>query len=225
MILLKTYNQLDPQWASKRLGSSTFTMADGGCYTSVEAMILSSTPKYASITPGDICDALNANFGYLDGMVNWDVLNRLFTDLFFYEREWTSNLADNRVVRMNIDEAIHRCKVANRQGLPVGLCVGLGVPHGRVNHIVCGYDLPDDTTKWKIKDPDGGRDIYFSDRYGSVEQNLMGFRTTVVPPVTFPDFSTDQDERDAQAMIAASMVVKGVNVGTYGKQMLDYMMG
>lgn len=73
-----TYNQGDIRWRDKRLGSGVdaegrpYTMGRYGCYVTTVASILAGTYKKMSpfgarpLTPGDLCDLLNAQPGGFD---------------------------------------------------------------------------------------------------------------------------------------------------------------
>lgn len=60
------YKQTDKRWATKKLGSPLYTMASDGCVTTVAARWASWVLK-DDVTPGELCDWLNAHKGYTSG--------------------------------------------------------------------------------------------------------------------------------------------------------------
>lgn len=71
------YSQRDPAWSAKHLGKSGLTMGGYGCLVTDIAQGL--TLAGYSVTPGQLCDSLNAHNGFTpDGLVIWGVIAQLY---------------------------------------------------------------------------------------------------------------------------------------------------
>ena len=234
-----TYNQTNPIWAGKLLGKSGKNMAQAGCYVTTTASILAGTYKKLSpfgaylITPGDLCDLLNAQpDGFdLDGQLGWAALHRLFPDVFIYGRAWTTNNMNPNVAKITVDKAVRDLRRAMLLGFTPGICVDLVNPNHVPDHIVVCTSLPDDLNCLMVMDPAFGDVVKFSDRYGDPMRGIMGYRIMVGDAPEKPYLSTDKVVVDGSFMASiiegtwkASQVYQGVGMMTYPREILDSLM-
>lgn len=227
MIPIPSYNQADAKWKDILIGKSGLTMHGYGCYiTTIAAILAGAYQKKNSsgqpITPGDLCNSLNAIGGFsADGQVDWSSIQKLYPDCFLYKACWSTNVIDRYTVKVDINKVLSDVERAVRFGLPVLLCVDNILKDKIPDHAICLYDAPTDRTQWKIMDPDGGKQILFKDKYGTVENGVYGYRLLLGSPVCFPDYSTDLDKDVGIACWKAGQIFQGKNTQTYSKELLD----
>jgi hypothetical protein len=231
MITLPDYNQYDPKWKDKPLGSSLFKMGDSGCYVTTFASILAGSfkKKNASgqpLTPGDLCDMLNANNGFTaEGQMIWGILEKLFPDLLMYKACYSTNAGYSNVSKVMVEKVIGDIKRSVALGIPIGIIVDNLYNDKIPDHIVACFDAPDNLADWMIMDPDSGRTMRFVDKYGSPMTGVMGFRQVIGPPTSFPSYSGSFEASAGAAAWKAAQVYKGKNVQVYSKEILDSLMG
>jgi hypothetical protein len=181
------------------------------------------------IDPGKLCDLMSANNGFDDAaQLRWDVLAKLFPDVFLYKGAWTTSAAFKNTSLVQIDTAIEDIQIAHALGMAVGICVELIGDEGYPDHIVALVDAPVDLNAWRIADPDGGRDILLKDRYGDVRRAIKGYRLLVGPATDFPSLEAVPEVVQAKiirnagiAAWKAAQVYQGKHVATYAKEILD----
>lgn len=233
------YVQGDPRWGAKRLGATQLTMASHGCYVTVIASILAGTydkrsPLGGPLTPGDLCDQLNATPGGFDseGQLGWTSIHALYPDAFLYGRVWTTNAAYSNTARVTVDKAIRDMRRAMLLGFTVGICVDLVGSDKVPDHIVACEEMPEDLSQLLVMDPAYGDIRLFSDRYGDPLKGIMGYRLLVGDRANKP-YSSDQkvtvDGSFLNSVIAAtwkaSQLYQGIGMETYAKEILDSVMG
>lgn len=220
---LPVFNQGDPRWASKHLGTSSATMRDSGCFTCAVSVAMNNYGH--QIDPGQLCDKLNAAGGYdAQGLLKWNVLEQLFPDLVLASAFDTTNM-NTSGSHVLIDVAIKRIQDIVSMGIPCLITVdvpGVNSP-GQSDHIICCTDAQE----WLCNDSNGGVVVKFAQGfpYGPPEKAIFGARVLVGSPTAFPDYSTDKDKRDGQAYWLAAQISRGRNVATYSKQIVNTFSG
>lgn len=212
---MNVYNQGDSRWRDKELGKSGLHMWSHGCYVCATAVALNAYGH--ALTPGDLCDLMNANDGFDDaGQIRWTVVEKMFPDVVWYASWWTTRFENaQNVQKMEQSAAIASLRRLQSLGFPTVLCVD--VPN-------VGYtDWPDHAvTLWTdrdtVSDSDGGRavDLVDGGKYGTLDKAVFGFRCLLGPLTT-----TD----GALAAWKAAMVWKGREVKTYSKEIVEHLIG
>lgn len=191
MIKTLTQNQWDARWADKQLGNALLpngqkvTMRNSGCY-------LTTIANGLNVNAGDLCDKMNSIGGFDDsGMLKWEKLEQAHPEVVWFDSQWTTVFTRaNNEIKVEILTALSRLKKLVSLGFPILLCVDNRGNDKWPDHAVLLYEAPDDLTQWKIKNPDGGADTPFSDRYGSPMTGVYGWRTILNCPTSWPDSST-----------------------------------
>lgn len=224
MIPAPLHNQWAAEWHDLPLGDSGLKMAGFGCYTSsVSSMLAGAYDK--AVTPGTLCQALNSINGYdKDGQLKWDALSQLYPDVFLYRSAWTTNFPNRDTAKEAIETALKRIERSVKLGMPVLLCVDNILKDRIPDHAVNLFDAPADRAKWRIMDPDGGKTVYFKDKYGPVETGIYGYRMIVGSPLHWPDDATELEKDAGIAAWKASMCYRGKSVATYSKEILDTLL-
>lgn len=229
MITVPTFNQGDSRWRDKPLGTSGMSMWNAGCFDSTTAVMLNNY-GYA-VNPGQLCDALNAAQPIMgfdpDGLERWNVVEALFPNVVMTD-SFNTTLQPGNDQHVQMDTALKRIARAVRIGMVVGVCVWIknGLNTGKPNHIVALVDAPD-SGPWTYHDSNGGKVGQFTpgSQFGTPDQAIYGARILVGSPTSFPDYSTDADKEDGQACFKASQVMRGRNVQTYSKEIVDSLLG
>ena len=236
---LPTYSQQDPRWSAKKLGPTDLTMGGFGCYVTTTASILAGAydkrgPSGAMLTPGDLCDKLNAIKDGFDafGQMSWTAVHELFPDCFLYKATWTTNAQFPGTAKITVEKAINDIRRAMMLGFPVGICVDNFPRDGRPDHIVACTSFPEELSRMRIMDPDGGQEMFFIDKYGSPLLGIMGYRLLIGDSPTKSYVSGDRVEVSgallnsmAVGVWKASQVYQGISMGTYSKEILDSILG
>lgn len=179
------YSQWGQPWSDKLIGNTNHTMARKGCYvTSITMMMHNYDVK---IDPGEVLDKLNSVDGFISGgLVTYSGVERAFPGVHFYQRVYTTNDKDARFMPMQITAAIGKIKHLLDYGLPTILCVDNLYNDGVPDHAVCakGYEIGRNGLEvdFKIHDPDGGLDIWFSEKYGDPMKKLYGYISIIGAP-------------------------------------------
>lgn len=219
--MIPTYRQWGESWSMKRLGKTDLTVARYGCY----AISLSMATANFGIRdePGTFIDKMNAVGAFNEcGMMTYDGVMRAYPKLYFYKRVYTELDPSQNGVEMTIDAAIYKVHRLVSFGQPTILCVDNLYNDGIPDHAVICYDAPEDTRKWRIKDPDGGHDCLFEERYGSVKDGLYGFVSIIGPPENAPDGYGHAGL--GSALWKAAQIKQGKNVGVYSAELIDTLL-
>lgn len=231
MMSVSLFNQWSGFWAALRLTPSNWTMANSGCYITSLTMAL---PNWAilredgtELNPGEVLEKLIAsNSLNADGFLTYDGMMAAFPSLYFHDRIYTSNDPRNNGLEMRAETALKRIRRQLDLGQPTILCVDNlgndGIPDHAVlavDYIMGANDVPVD---FIIHDPDGGKKLQFTEKYGTPLTKLYGYISIIGPPIEFPTQSTDKE--DGHAAWKAAMVRKGINVKTYSKEILDALL-
>lgn len=224
-IILSTYNQGDPRWRDKKLSPSALTMGGYGCYITSFTMALHNFA--ISLDPGQVLEKLIAKNGLnYDGFLTYDGVMRAFPAVYFNERVYTTNDPSSNGLEMRPEIAIKKVRRLLDLGQPTILCVDNQGNDGVPDHAILAKDYlvnpMGSVTDFRIHDPDGGRELWFTEKYGPVLTKLYGYVSLIGPPIAFPDQSTDQE--DGGALWKASQVRRGINVGTYSKEIMDNLL-
>lgn len=217
------FNQGDPRWASKRLGTSNATVRDSGCFTCAVATAMNNYGH--SIDPGQLCDLLNKYGGYdREGLLIWWVLESLFPDLVLASA-FDTTLMNTSGSHVQIDVAIRRIQSIVQMGIPVLITVdvpGVNSP-GQSDHIICCKDAEE----WLCNDSNGGVEVKLAQNfpYGPPEKAIFGARVLIGAPIGWPHYSDDRDKRDGVALWKAAQVMEGRNVKTYSKEIVRGLCG
>lgn len=235
MLKVNLWNQGDPRWGSKRLGTATssdgrpLTMATHGCYVTSVAMILANFGK--DVTPGQLCDGANAINGFTpDGQLKWDAIEALYPDVIFHDSQWTTRFYKARdVQKIEQPEALRRLMRLLELGFPALLCVDYpGVNEEfRADHAVVLVDAPRDASRpWKVYDPAGGTEVLLTDkyRYGVPADAVYGYRVLVGPPIGFPEETSRETMGLGLAAWKAAMTAAGRHVATYSREIILHIL-
>lgn len=182
---LPIYNQWGQSWSATKLGDSIYTMGDSGCYTVSITMILNNFGY--KVNPQEVVDKINKSKGYFEGMVNYSAIEQNFPWVSFHQRVDTTNHPASNISKMEISEAIRKVKRLVQLGMFPILCVDNVYNDKWPDHAVVLIEAPDDTSKWLILNPDGGKQEYFEAKYGPVEKNLYGYVSLIGPAQTATD--------------------------------------
>lgn len=200
---VETFRQGDPRWGRLELGGSGLTMAGYGCYTTFIATALRSLFQ-KDVDPGALAVALSNSAGYdRHGQVIWGAVTRLFGNVRLHGRAFTTNVPTHRGMAgvLTPEKAIADIRAANLKGQGVGICVDLVEDNwAKPDHIVMAMETPEDLSKWTVADPAFGREMPFSERYGSPLEGVMGYRILVGTPTEFPGESTMADIQAGKAV-------------------------
>ena len=224
MLNLPVYNQGDELWRNRRMAPSQYTIGQAGCYITSFTMSLHNFA--INLTPGQVLDRLIAVNGLNnEGLLTYDGMMRAFPSVFFYDRVNTTNDPSSNGVEMRADVAIRKVRRLLDLGQPTILCVDNLGNDGYPDHAVIAKDYKlsgSEVIDFRIHDPDGGKELWFTEKYGPLMTKLYGYVALVGPPINFPDQSTDQE--DGGALWKASQVRRGINVGTYTKEIMDNLL-
>lgn len=211
MIVLPTFSQWGQAWSSKKLGTSPFALATDGCYvTSLTSLLWAYKIE---LDPGQALDKLN-DAGALgpDGFMNYQGVETAFPWVKFYDRLRTSNDPTSGVQKKEIGACLSSIKKLIDLGNPVILTVDNIKNDGIPDHAICAKDYILDSSgfvkDFKIMDPDGGRDIKFSDKFGDVWKKLYGYIAFIGPTVMFRDGTPEITKSASQALWKLSQVKK-----------------
>ena len=162
---------------------SSVTLATHGCFITSLTMIINNFGIF--LNPGEVLDLLVINKGLFgDGQLSYESVSRIWPQLTFVERGYTTNHPGNNVQKTDIVTAVNWMKAHVRHGFPIILAVDNQGNDGVPDHAVVLYDAPDDVMQWRIKDPDGGKDIFFKDKYGDPMKKVFGWVAIVGYPLT-----------------------------------------
>lgn len=218
------YAQGDPRWGNKPLGTSGLTMASHGCYVTSTAMALNNYGY--TLTPGQLCDALNANGGFdAEGQLKWDVLEKVCPNVVFADAFWTTSFTKGtNLLKVQQDAALARIERCVRIGIPVVLCVDFPNVNmeGFPDHAVVLKHAPPGRVGWKVNDPATGTEIELKDgqRYGTPENAVLGARI-IIGHGQIPDYADERDATDGLRAFRASQALRGKNRETYLRELVD----
>lgn len=217
MIAPPTFSQLNPLWASKPLGTSGRTVGSDGCLDTCLAMALAN---YAiQETPATVVDKLNAVGGiFPSGDTSWQAIQQAWPQVTFIFRWDTTNYPVGKHQKLDAQAAVRKVAQLIRLGQCVPLNVKTSPSLALPNHFVLAYDVNSAGTDFKIKDPNGGVDAYFSQRFGDPMTQIYGLGALAGTPVEYPDSGYPWA---GTALGKAGMVSRGVNVGTYSGEILN----
>lgn len=216
---LPAYSQFDPRWASMELVPG-MTMGRWGCMVTSICMALKN---YAiDITPGDLCAKLKAINGFdSEGNLKHEAVSKLYPDVIFYERVYTSNFP-GQGQKWLVSAAIERVKNLLALGQPAILNVDNVGNDGIPDHWVMAKEYRNGD--FLIHNPDGGLEQWFSQRYGDPTKKLFGHYAILGPAIGYPDSSSHERQQMGLALWKAAMVWKGRNVQTYSKEIVDALL-
>jgi len=228
MIKTSLYNQWSGPWANRILTPSNFLFANYGCFIDALTMGL---PNWAilrddgtPLDPGEVLTKLIAkNALNSDGFLTYDGVMRTFPQLYYHDRVYTTNDPSSNHSEMNADIAVRKVKKLLDHGQPTILAVDNADNDGYPDHAVLAYDyiLGSDgkISDFFINDPDGGRAIKFTEKYGPPLTKLYGYVAIIGPPLEYPSQSTDAD--DGTSIWKSAEIKKGHNVQTYSRELID----
>lgn len=223
-ITIPLYSQYDPKWKDRSLGKSSLHMGDSGCYVTSFCMMISNFA--INENPEIVVTKLSLANAFTDeGFLTYDGLMRAYPTVVFNERVNTTNAMTNVGSRTLIDVCIKKIQKLIRYGQPTILLVDNIGNDGIQDHAVCAYDYKtnnDESIDFKIHDPDGGRDIWFTDKYGSVEKKLYGYLSIIGSPIAFPD---NGDSVLGGVVYKLAEAKRGVNVSQNVKEAFDVLTG
>jgi len=217
------FNQADPKWADKKLLPTNLTMRRWGCYITSLSSMLHNFAK--ELDPGQVLDKLiEVNGISTDGLLTYDGVMRAFPDLYFNTRAYTSNDPSAHLQKMPVDVALDRVARLLYLGQPTILCVD-NLYNDRIpDHAILATDTKRNLgkiTDFRVMDPDGGHDRWFSEKYGPLRENLYGYVSIIGPPVWFPE---DSDPKAGSALWKAAEIKQGHSVETYAREILDTLL-
>lgn len=205
-------NQADPRWRDIVIGrfadGTNATIGSHGCLLTCEAMRLSAYGY--SETPATIVGRAKVAGGVLDaeGNLAWSGLERIYPNLAFLERRYTTNRAADTAdgsPKVQPPVAIERIKLLLLMGQPVPLEVF--TQFGQ--HFVLSKLWDDARQDFLLNDPNGGIEVWFKDRYGDPVTRLMGWLMGVGPTAWFPPNSTPEREQMGLALGYAQLAARG----------------
>jgi len=220
MMNIPVYNQLDPRWANKVMAPSSLLLGPFGCYVTCVAMALHNYAK--PFDPGQLCDKLIENDGFTkDGLLKYDGIENAFPDVLFYERGYTTNDPGRSTQKTRIETALGKIRTLIRYGMPTILAVDNAKNDGIPDHAVLAVECADDMSDLRIHDPDGGRDILFSQKYGNPRENLHGWIGIIGSPIEVPEGG---DSKLGQVTFKLAQARKGILVNQRVKEALDTLL-
>lgn len=90
MINTTLFSQRNPRWASKKLGTSNYTIGSDGCAITCLTMLLNSFGY--SETPDTVNQKLIAGGGYVNGcLLNWIAVPKIWNLVKFVARDFNYN--------------------------------------------------------------------------------------------------------------------------------------
>ena len=209
-INLPVYSQWGQPWSSKKLGTSPYSMGTDGCFvTSVTALM---SPYQIKLDPGQVLDKLNA-VGAIDqwGFLDHNKIGNAFPWVYFYGRERTTNDPTKDVSKKTIDAAMRSIKKFIDIGNPVVLTVDNMKNDGIPDHAVAAEDYilkNNVVSDFTIMDPDGGKKILFSSKYGDPWKKLYGYIAFIGPTQEFRDGASPEMQQASGAMYDLSQFRK-----------------
>ena len=222
---IPVFSQQDPKWRDKKLSPSNLSMSSHGCY--ITSLTMAMHNFSIKLTPGEVLDKLVAANGLNgDGLLTYDGVMRAFPKLYFHNRIYTTNDPSSNGFEMQIDVALEKVVRLLDLGQPTILCVDNVLHDGIPDHAVVAVDYMFGNNgvflDFKIHNPDGGKEQWFSERYGDPKKFLYGYVTIIGSPISFPDQSKYQKE--GTALWKAAMVKKGIDVQTYVNEIIENLL-
>jgi len=210
------------------MSPSNLTMGDYGCLVTCEAMIVSNyaldrLEPDGDITPGELCDRVITNGGFgTDGNEDGMVLNKVWKQMYWLERVYTTNFPDKDTSRMEINVALRRIKRLIALGQPVILHVDYPNDNDAVHrpdHFIVCY-----SSGWDCIDAYDGRRLKLPERYGIPEKAIFGYLAYIGPAIGYEDTG---DSAAGSAAWKLSQVLKKMSINDpnrqYVKEALDIL--
>lgn len=206
MLIIETYAQQDKRWGNLELVPG-YPMSRWGCFVTSLAMKL-------RLTPDKVLDKLKEYDGIdPQGMMTYDGVQKAFPEVHFIERVYTKDDPSRNFLKMETKAALDKVRRYLDLGQAVVLCVDNVGDDGIPDHAVLAHGYGGDD--FRIKDPDHGRDIWLSEKYGKV----YGYVGLVSPPDSYPDGSPYKNL--GGAFWKAAEIRAGRNVSTYSREIVD----
>lgn len=212
MIRTSRWNQWGQSWSNMKLvDDKPMTLGSDGCYITSLTMGLPNrgilNPDGSFMNPGQVLNRLKAVGGLNnDGLLTYDGVERAFPQLSFYDRIYTTNDPSSGGSEMQASVAIMKVKRLLELGQPTILCVDNLKNDGIPDHAVLAHDfvsLGQDKYDFLINDPDGGKQMYFTSKYGDPMTKLYGYVAIIGQAGDLPSWSTEGSESAAIAKISA----------------------
>lgn len=221
MITVPAYNQWDKRWTDRVLAPSTLTLGRYGCFVTSVASLLSN---YAiTVTPDELLQKLVKVNGFTnDGYLKHEAINRIYPDVVYYERAYTTNDKSGNFLKMQIDVAIKKVLNLLRLGQCPILCVDNVFDDGLPDHATVLIAGNEDLRTWTIMNPDAGIIQNFWDKYGDPEKKLYGFVSYLGQPINFPP---DGNPRNGQIVAKLSQARRGMSAERNISESLDLILG
>ncbi len=229
MIRAAIYNQWGQPYSSKKLLPASVTIGSHGCFMTSLTMAL---PNFGIVRPtdgtffdpGEVRDKLVAAYGFnAEGFLTYDGVERAFPMLHFYDRLYTDNDPRNNGAEIRAAAALKKVRRLLDLGQPTILAVDNIGNDGYPDHAVLAVDYtlgPDGLVKdFLIHDPDGGKVINFTSKYGPPLTKLYGMVVIIGSPIEYPAQSTDKE--DGASLWMAAEIKKGMNVNTHARTLVD----
>ncbi len=159
---IKPLSQRDPQWASKKLGTSSVTIGTSGCVLTCLSML--STYYGHPVLPHTLDAELVAVNGFANtNLMIWEKLTEVYSDI-----KWDGRVdcPDTPAPLLTIDQYLSA-------GKPVIVCVDFDPKEGLQQHFVLIIGKDND---YLINDPWTGETYYFTAKYGDPAKGIMGLR-------------------------------------------------
>lgn len=221
MLTTQCHNQTDPRWSGLKLSKDGLrTIGSDGCALTCLSDVLGLTPDF-------VLAELRKVGGIADtGDLNWTGVPRAFPKLRFNFRWGTVNEDRNSAYRKTVPAALQSIRNLLALGQPV--IVRTNHPSG-VTHFVTVVDTnPNDTDLW-VNDPDGGRQILYSVKYGDPTKNLLAYVVLIGDPKEGATVSETTKlnliSHSAQSLWKAQQMKEGFGTQTYAKEIIDTLIG
>lgn len=183
------YNQGDARWRYHRLGESPLTIGSWGCTMTCVTMLLPQFGIHGK-TPDEVNDDLTAVDGFMsNGNLLWTKIHEAYPSIHFKWRGATTLDTTSNFQKETVSRVLRKIRNLTDKGMPVLLNVDNVGHDGRPDHwVLCVGHTPSDLL---INDPDGGKELRFSAKYGSPEEGVYGYAVLVGPPQGFNEDSPE----------------------------------
>ena len=237
MITVPTFAQQDQKWSQDVMQPSKWTMGRKGCFITALTMCLNNYG--IEITPRTALAKLIAVNGLnSDGQLTYDGVHRAWPQVHFISREYTRNDPSNNGMEMDELTALKKIDRLIQLGNPVMVAVDNmwndGIPDHAVTFLKTKKD-GDVPIDFLTNDPDGGKQFWFSEKYGAPIDNVYGYVVLIGDPNSYPDnglrgFGEAMWKAAEMRQYARNLVRKYPNdtdakrMGTYANEMIDTML-
>lgn len=171
------YSQNDPRWKDEKLGGSDLTVGRWGCTMTCIAMALNHWGY--EVDPKECNEKLTKSGGFMpSGDLIWTKVHEAFQRVHFHWRGYTV-LDGKHFVREEVAPVLQRIRNLIDKGQPVLLNVDNVGNDGRPDHWVLAVGHT--PTDLLIHDPDGGKGLKFSEKYGSPLVGIYGYAVLIGP--------------------------------------------